>query len=65
MLEFNISEMDEWDDSNEDSSNSTEEKDNEKIKTKQKRKSLSLKAVESWSSFYAFRPISGRKKIYF
>ncbi|XP_016657150.2 general transcription factor IIF subunit 1-like [Acyrthosiphon pisum] len=36
--EFKISEMDEWDGSNEDSSNSTEEKDNEKIKTKHKQK---------------------------
>jgi len=40
MLEFKISEMDEWDGSNEDSSNSTDEKDNEKIKTKQKGKVL-------------------------
>lgn len=50
MLEFKISEMDEWDGSNEDSSNSTdEEKEKKKLNIKKKRKVLLKKKINlSW-----------------
>lgn len=47
MLEFKISEMDEWDGSNEDSSNSAdEEKEKKKLKIKKKRKVLFVKIIK-------------------